>query len=82
VAAFAPSAVVSGYQDVPTIETKKEAAYHFEDTNPAEIVSSPGAIAAPQRSAFQTDVVAIRVRAWAAWACLPGGAQWVQNVSW
>jgi hypothetical protein len=79
---FAPAAIASGYQGVPEIETRKEAAFHFESSNPLEIVSSPGVVAAPTKSMFQVDAIAIKVRANAAFACLPGGAQLVQNVSW
>jgi hypothetical protein len=82
VAAFAPAAVYSGYQDVPTIVTSTETAIHMEDTAPAEIVSTPGVVAAPDVSYFQQELIAIRVRAWAAWAVIPGGAQIVEGVNW
>jgi hypothetical protein len=82
VAAFAPAAVYSGYQGEPVVETAEEVAIHMEDLNPAEIVSSPGTVAAPQKSFFQTEVIAIRVRAWASWAVAPGGAQIVNSVNW
>jgi hypothetical protein len=54
----------------------------MEATTPAEIVSSPGVVAAPARSMFQTETIAIRVRAWLTWAVAPGGAQVVNNVTW
>jgi hypothetical protein len=82
VTAFAPAAVFSGYQGVPEIETARETALHFEDTAPAEIVSSPGIVAAPSRSMFQSDLIAIRVRAQCAWAVAPGGAQYITGVNW
>ena len=82
VACFAPGATYSGYQDVPQIETRNEVALHFEDTAPAEIVGSPGTVAAPVKSLFQMEIIAIRVRANAAWAVAPGGAQIVENVNW
>jgi hypothetical protein len=82
VAAFAPAAVYSGYQDVPAIETSPDVHIHMEATTPAEIVSSPGVVAAPARSMFQTETIAIRVRAWLTWAVAPGGAQVVNNVTW
>jgi hypothetical protein len=74
VAAFAPSAIFSGYQDIPTVETSQETAIHWEDATPAKIVTTPGVKAAPVRSAFQTAVIAIRVRIRAAWAAAPGAA--------
>jgi hypothetical protein len=82
VAAFAPAAVASGYQGAPNIETGKETVIHFESTTPADIVGGGGVLAAPSKSAFQTDIIAIRVRANAAWAVASGGAQIVQNVTW
>jgi hypothetical protein len=82
VACFAPAAVASGYQDAPQIETSKTATVHFEDTNPADIVGLDGALALPTKNAFQTDLVSIRVRARAAWAVTPGGAQIINGVNW
>jgi hypothetical protein len=69
---------------VPTIETGQESVIHFEDTHPADIGTpgTPNVVAAPSKSAVQTDIVAIRFRANAAWAVTPGGAQVVQNVNW
>jgi hypothetical protein len=84
VAAFAPAAVASGYQNAPTIETSKEALVHLEDTSPQDIGTpgSPATVAAPTKSMFQTDLISIKVRANAAWAVTPGGAQFVENVTW
>jgi hypothetical protein len=82
VAAFAPAAVYSGYQDVPTIETRSEVTIHWEDTTPLPIVSSPGTVAAPARSAFQQELIVIRVKAWCSWAVAKGGVQIVNNVNW
>ena len=82
VACFAPAAVASGYQDAPQIETSKTATVHFEDGSPADIVGPEGALAFPTKAAFQTDLISIRVRARAAWAVTPGGAQIISNVTW
>jgi hypothetical protein len=82
VAAFAPAAVYSGYQDVPSIETSQDAHIHFEDTTPKEIVSTPGVVASPAKSMFQTETIAIKVRAWCSWAVAPGGVQVVENIGW
>jgi len=82
VACFAPAAVFSGYQGVPEIETRTEASYQFEDTNPAPIVGSGGTPAAPVGSVWQMGVIAIKVRSWCAWAVAPGGAQVVNGVNW
>jgi len=82
VACFAPDGVASGYQDAPQIETSKEAVLHMEDTTPADIVSAGGVLAAPSKSMFQTDIIAIRVRAHCAWAVAAGAAQVVTSVNW
>jgi hypothetical protein len=82
VAAFAPAAIYSGYQGLPIIETSDSAAFHYEDTTPKEIVSTPGVVAAPVKSLYQTDTIAIKVRAWCSWAVIPGGAQVVNSVNW
>lgn len=82
VACFAPAAVASGYQDAPEIETSKTATVHYEDGTPLDIIGLDGTMAAPTKTAFQTELVSIRVRAWAAWAVTPGGAQVINNVNW
>jgi hypothetical protein len=84
IAAFAPAAVFSGYQDVPTIETSNDVHIHMEDTTPLELVhaATPNVVAAPARGMFQTETIAIRVRAWCSWAVAPGGAQIVNSVNW
>jgi hypothetical protein len=82
VACFAPGAVYSGFQGPPQIETSPDIVVHREDTNPLPIVSSPGVVAAPTSGLWQIDCIAIKIRAWAAWAVSIGGAQIVENVSW
>jgi len=47
-----------------------------------DIVGPDGAIALPTKTAFQTDLISIRVRARAAWAVTPGGAQVINSVNW
>ena len=62
-----------------------EAVVHFEDTTPLAISTpgSPNTIAAPSRSAWQQDMIIIRVRAKATWAVIaPGGVQCVTNTKW
>ncbi|WP_143199743.1 hypothetical protein [Bradyrhizobium sp. NAS80.1] len=81
VIAIAPAGLASAYQGPPEIQTSKEATLHRE-TNPAEIVGSDGAVAAPSTSLFQSYLIAVRVRARAAWCVAPGAAQYVTNVNW
>jgi hypothetical protein len=81
VAAFAPAAVVSGFGDAPTIETSKQATVNFE-TNPLPIVDGAGVVASPTYGVFQQQLIAIKVRSYAAWTCEPGGAAVVTDVNW
>ena len=76
VAAFAAGALATAYQDAPQIETSQEAVLHFEDINPQPLLASPS------RSAFQQDLIAIKVRGRAAWGVEAGGAQIIRRVSW
>jgi hypothetical protein len=77
----APAGIASGYQGPPEIETSK-ATLHREGTTPAEIVSTPGIVAEPSTSFFQSYLIAIKVRAEAAWCAAPGAVQFVQSVNW
>jgi hypothetical protein len=76
VVAIAPAALVSGYGN-PEIETGKEAALHFEDSSPADIVNGGGTMAAPTRSLFQNNLIGIRVHA----RCAPGRPHWAARRS-
>jgi hypothetical protein len=83
VIAVAPQGLASGYQGPPTIETSKETTVHWEDTTPLELVgTSPATVAAPSKSAFQSGLIVIKVRAECAWAAATGAVQVVNNVNW
>jgi hypothetical protein len=82
VACFAPAAVCSGYQEAPTIEVSRVAAVHYESSTPSELVDSSGTAAAPVYSAFQSNLLSIKVRSRAAWGVAPGGAALIANVNW
>jgi hypothetical protein len=81
VACFAPAGIVSGYQDDPTIEIRPEGVLHYEDTTPADI-GTAGGVAAPTKSAFQTNLLAIKVRGNCAWVAANGAAQVITAVNW
>lgn len=81
IAAFSLAAITSGWDAMPTIETSRESVIHFESASPADIVAG-GVASSPTRSQFQTDVISVRVKANAAWCCVPGGAQLIENVAW
>jgi hypothetical protein len=80
VIALVPSSIVSA-MSTPTISVSNEITLHME-TVPAELVSTPGTIAAPQRSLFQTDSLALRFTIEASWARRGNGVAYVQNVNW
>jgi hypothetical protein len=82
VCGFAPAAIGAAFAE-PELTSSLSAAVHMEDTTPLPIVGTGGQIASPQRGVFQTDCIAIKCRARAAWAVVaPGGAQMITNTSW
>jgi hypothetical protein len=82
VIAIAPAGIASGYQGPPDIQTSKEMTLHREGSTPLPIVSSPGTVAAPSTSLFQTYLLAVRVRCLAAWCAAPGSVAYVSSVNW
>ena len=80
------SAIASGYSGLPTIETTKEGAVHFEDTSPLPFATGAqgsGVLATPTKSAFQTDTIFLRCRLNCAWAALrPGAAALINDLNW
>jgi HK97 family phage prohead protease len=61
------------------------ATLHMEDTSPLDLVSggSPAVVAAPQRSLFQTDSLALRLVMRLNWVQRrPGTIVWTQSVAW
>jgi len=70
--------------DSVRMELSDTATLHMEDTTPLDLVSgSPGTVASPQRSLFQTDSIALRMIAPLNWGIRrPGVVAWVQNVTW
>lgn len=69
----------------PRFEMSDSATLHLEDTTPLELVAagSPGVVAAPQRSLFQTDSLALRMVMPLNWANRrTGTVAWVANVTW
>jgi hypothetical protein len=82
VIAASPAGIFSGYDGGSEVEASREALYHSEDSTPAPLVGGGGALAKPQRSLFQTDVVGLRCRARCAWCAYPGAIQFVEGVNW
>jgi hypothetical protein len=65
-------------------ELSDQATLHMEDTAPQDLVSgSPGTVASPQRSLFQTDSLALRMLFPLNFAIRRGGTvAWAQNITW
>jgi hypothetical protein len=63
------AAFASGYGAVPSIEASLSMAIHFEDTTPLQIGTpgSPPIVAAPTRSAFQSDLIVLKCRLDCSW---------------
>jgi HK97 family phage major capsid protein len=67
----------------PRMETSDQATLHMEDTTPLELVASPSTVAAPQRSLFQTDSIALRMVLPLNWTQRRSGTvAWTQNATW
>jgi Phage capsid family len=85
VAAFAPDAIACAIEGEPDIEISRDVTVHFEDTTPQQFstAGSPAVVAAPQRNAFQIDVVVVKVHARCTWTvAAPGGAQVINGATW
>jgi HK97 family phage major capsid protein len=74
--------VVGG--EAPRFELSDQATLHMEDTAPLDLVSgSPGTVASPQRSLFQTDSIALRMILPLNWVQRRAGTiAWTQSVTW
>jgi HK97 family phage major capsid protein/HK97 family phage prohead protease len=74
--------VVGG--DAPRMEMSDQATLHMEDTSPTDLVAgSPGVVATPQRSLFQTDSLALRMVLPLNWLQRRAGTvAWTQSVTW
>ena len=80
-----PALVVAGGNDPPKISVSREAMMHFEDTSPQPIGTpgTPNVVAAPARSLWQSDAVAVRLTADLTWSLRAANAvSWVTGVNW
>jgi hypothetical protein len=78
-----PHALWVGYGgDDIRVEASKQVTLHMEDTAPLAIVDGSGTVASPTRSAFQQDLIALKLRGRVAWAILPGAIASVTGANW
>ena len=71
--------------DAPRFAVSTDATLHEEDTTPLALgtTGSPNTVAAPMRSLFQTDAVAVRMSLYVTWAMRRTGmVQTIAAVSW
>jgi hypothetical protein len=71
--------------DDPRFELSDQATLHMEDTTPLAIGTpgAPATVAAPVRSMFQTDAIALRMIMPMNWAMRRAGlVSWVTGVTW
>lgn len=81
IAAFAPAAILSGFGDLPEIETSKSATLNFA-VPAGEIVDADGVAGRPVFDLFQQAMIGIRLRGYAAWTCVQGGAALISVTNW
>ncbi len=80
--AVAPDAICSATGTTPQMSASRDSVLHFEDGEPVNIGDVSG-VAAPSRSIFQTDCVALKVRLPASWARRDDRAvSWMTTANW
>lgn len=85
VIAVEQNAIASAFAGLPEVETSKEALVHFEDTAPAAIgtAGTPNTVAAPARSAWQHDLLVLRLVMPCTWVPRASGmVQFIEGATW
>jgi hypothetical protein len=79
-----PRGLITGYSGGVKIEVSSHATLHMEDAAPADIgmAGTPPVVAFPTKGTFQTELVALRVRGWAAWTVHTGAIAVAAGVTW
>lgn len=75
-----PRGFATGYSGPVQVEVSNAAAVHYEDAAPLPIVNGEPAV--PARSAFQQDLIVLKLRARAAWCVQPGAIAVIENAKW
>lgn len=84
VVAIASNAVVSASNPLPRFDVAREPLLHM-DTEPTAIgtAGTPPTVAAPTRSLFQTDTIALRLIMEVSWGLLDAnGVAWMESTTW
>jgi hypothetical protein len=85
VVAVEVGAVASGYSGVPEITASKDAPVHMEDTSPAAIgtAGTPNVVAAPVLSAWQQNLLLLKLILRCSWTVrAPGMVQVINSATW
>jgi hypothetical protein len=77
-----PRGLAVGYSGAVSVESSTESVVHMEDTTPLPLVSGSGTLAAPQRSAWQTDTTILKIRGDVAWTMHPGAIAQITGAAW
>jgi hypothetical protein len=82
--AIVPQGLATGYSGEVQIETSIAATLHFESATPLPIASvgTPNTIAAPVHSAFQENLILVKIRGRMAWAVQPNAVAFMTGVAW
>jgi hypothetical protein len=76
-------ALIAAHSTQPRFSTSNEATLHEDDSPTAlSAVGTPNTVAAPARSLFQTNVVALRAILYVAWALRTGGVSYLDATAW
>lgn len=85
IVALEAGSFASAFSAVPNFESSTEALLHFEDTTPLPIGTpgGPPTVAAPTRSLWQTDCIALRMILDCSWGIRASGhVQVINSVTW
>ena len=79
VAVIESASFVSGFSSTPEFRVGDQAAYHAEDTAPADPIMA----GQPVKSLWQTNSIGLKMDLWAAWGLRAAGhAQWLSGATW
>jgi hypothetical protein len=81
VSAIALPTFVCANGDVPTFDLSMTAALTTTDPG-SEFVTSGGVVGAPTQSAFQSDLVALKLNLPVSWGLRAAGVSWLQGANW
>ena len=84
VVAIDPRAFASGFAELPDVLASREGVAHFEETAPDAFSAEgpPNTVAAPIRSLFQQDLIALRLILKCAWALRSAAVAHIPGVTW